>query len=98
MQLGGQATIRGYPENSFRAVRYAVARPEISLGETETRIYLFTDLAVVKTDEDEIRFPAGSGAGIRGRSGMFHADAAVGFPLQEGLGSSRLYLRLRASI
>ncbi len=97
-QLGGQETIRGYPENAFRAVRYAVARPEISLGETETRVYLFSDLAAIKTPEDGMRYPVGCGAGIRGMSGIFHADAAAGFPLQEGLGSARFYLRLTASI
>ncbi|MBN2588113.1 MAG: hypothetical protein JXA64_01355 [Candidatus Fermentibacteraceae bacterium] len=97
-KLGGQTTLRGYPENAFRGVRYAVARPEISLGETETRIYLFADLAVIRTDTDELRYPVGSGLGIRGYSGIFHADAAAGFPLSEGLGSARLYLRLTASL
>ncbi len=97
-QLGGQETLRGYPENAFRAVRYAVARPEISLGETETRLYLFCDLAAALTPFDGMRYPVGCGAGIRGMSGIFYADAAAGFPFQEGLGSARLYLRLTASI
>ncbi|MCD4700852.1 MAG: hypothetical protein K8S24_03250 [Candidatus Aegiribacteria sp.] len=97
-QLGGQETLRGYPENAFRAVRYAVARPEISLGETETRVYLFCDLAAALTPEEGMRYPVGCGAGIRGMSGIFHADAAAGFPIQEGLSSSRFYLRLTASI
>lgn len=98
-QLGGQETLRGYPENAFRAVRYGVAKPEISLGETETRIYLFCDLAAIRIpDPDIMRYPAGCGAGIKGISGIFHADAAVGFPIQEGLGSARVYLRLAASI
>jgi len=97
-QLGGQETLRGYPENAFRAVRYAVARPEISLGETETRVYLFCDLAAIRTPEDGMRYPVGCGAGIRGMSGIFNADAAAGFPVQEGLGSARFYLKLTASI
>ncbi len=97
-KLGGQATIRGYPENAFRAVRYALIRPEVSLGQTETRLYVFTDLAVVKTADDELSYPLGSGVGMRGVSGIFNADAAVGFPLREGLGSARLYLKLTASI
>ncbi|OPL19234.1 MAG: hypothetical protein AVO35_11690 [Candidatus Aegiribacteria sp. MLS_C] len=97
-RLGGQSTLRGYPEDAFRGVRYAVARPEVSLGETETRVYVFTDLAAVLTDGDETRYPAGAGAGIRGRSGAFKADAAVGFPLGEGVGSARVYLRLTASM
>ncbi len=97
-QLGGQQTLRGYPENAFRAVRYAVGRPEISLGETETRVYLFCDLAAIRTPEDGMRYPVGCGAGMRGMSGIFNADAAAGFPLEEGLGSARFYLRLTASI
>ncbi|MBD3278166.1 MAG: hypothetical protein GF388_07695 [Candidatus Aegiribacteria sp.] len=97
-QLGGQETIRGYPEYSFRAVRYLVGRPEISLGETETRIYVFWDAAVVETAEQGMRYPSGLGAGIRGRSGRFNADAAAGFPVGEGLGSSRLYLKVTASL
>jgi hypothetical protein len=97
-QLGGQETIRGYPENAFRGVRYGIARPEVSLGETETRIYLFCDLAAIRTSDGEMRYPVGCGAGMRGYSGIFNADAAAGFPLQEGLGSARLYLKVTASI
>ena len=97
-QLGGQETLRGYPENAFRSVRYVVAKPEISIGETETRIYLFCDLAAIKTPDQDMRYPVGCGAGIRGISGIFHADAAAGFPVKEGLGSARLYLRVVASI
>jgi hypothetical protein len=97
-QLGGQETLRGYPESSFRAIRYAVARPEVSIGETETRIYVFSDLAVIRTQSEETRYPVGCGVGIRGYSGVFHADAAAGFPFSEGLGSARLYLKLTASL
>ena len=97
-QLGGQETLRGYPENAFRAVRYIAARPEISVGETETRVYLFCDIAAIRTPYEGVRYPVGCGAGIRGISGIFHADAASGFPLKEGFGSARFYLRLVASI
>ena len=97
-QLGGQATIRGYPEYSFRAVRYLVGRPEVSLGETETRLYVFWDAAAVETADQGMRYPSGLGAGIRGRSGIFNADAAAGFPVGEGLGSARLYLKVTASL
>ena len=86
-KLGGQETLRGCPENAFRALRYIVARPEISICETETRIYLFCDLAAIRTPEQGMRYPAGCGAGIRGESGIFNADAAAGFPFMEGLGS-----------
>jgi len=95
--LGGQTSLRGYPEDSFRAVRYGLARPEISLGETATRIYVFSDLGAVET-EHGIRYPAGCGAGIRGRSGSFMADAAVGFPISEGPGSARVYLTVSAGV
>ncbi|MCK4505281.1 MAG: hypothetical protein KAW14_06675 [Candidatus Aegiribacteria sp.] len=97
-QLGGQQTLRGYPDNAFRAVRYIVGRPELSIGETETRIYLFCDMAAIETPEDIMRYPAGCGAGMRGTSGIFLADAAAGFPIKEGLGSARLYLRIMASL
>lgn len=98
IQLGGQATLRGYPEAAFRAVRYVVLRPELSIGETATRIYLFYDIAAVETMYEGMRYPSGCGGGIRGRSGIFNADAAVGFPVLEGPGSARLYLRLSASM
>ena len=97
-KLGGQETIRGYPDNAFKAVRYVTARPEISIGETKTRIYLFCDLAAIRTPEQDMSYPVGCGAGIRGISGIFNADAAAGFPVKEGLGSARLYLSLTASI
>ncbi len=97
-QLGGQQTLRGYPDNAFRAVRYVVGRPELSIGETETRIYIFCDMAAIETPEDIMRYPVGCGAGMRGTSGIFLADAAAGFPIKEGLGSARLYLRIMASL
>jgi hypothetical protein len=95
--IGGIETLRGYAINSFRAGRYLVARPEVSLGETVTRAYLFSDIAVLHT-QGGIRFPVGAGAGIRGRAGILELDAGVGFPLLEGLGRARFYLRALASI
>ena len=97
-QLGGQQTLRGYPDNTFRAVRYIVARPELSIGETETRMYLFCDMAALETPDETMRYPVGCGAGMRGTSGIFLADAAAGFPIKEGLGSARLYLRIMATL
>jgi len=96
--LGGQGTLRGYPEAAYRAVRYAVARPEISFGETATRAYLFSDMAVVETSDGWTAYPAGFGAGIRGRSGILVTDAAVGFPVLEGPGRSRLYLKVSIGV
>jgi hypothetical protein len=96
-QIGGQTTLRGYPDDFLRVWRYGIARPEVSLGETQTQLYAFSDLAVAET-VDHIRYPAGCGAGIRGSTGAFMADAAVGFPFSEGLGSARVYLTVTARI
>jgi hypothetical protein len=96
-RIGGMETLRGYAINSFRAGRYLVVRPEVSLGETATRAYLFSDMAVLDTSGG-IRYPVGVGAGIRGRTGILELDAGVGFPVLEGLGRARFYLRALASI
>jgi hypothetical protein len=96
-RLGGIASIRGYAAGSFRAGRYLVVRPEISLGETATRIYAFSDLAVLDTP-DGIRYPVGAGAGIRGRTGVLELDAGIGFPVLDGLSRARFYLRALASV
>ena len=95
--IGGMETLRGYPENSFRAGRYLVARPELSIGETSTRVYTFADVAVLELT-DGMRYPVGMGAGIRGTAGVLEMDAGVGFPVLEGLGRARVYLRALASI
>jgi hypothetical protein len=94
-RLGGQETIRGYAENSFRASRWIIARPEVSLGETSTRLYAFSDIAFIDTP-DGVRRPCGAGIGIRGRSGLFSADAAVGVPL--GGGPARFYFGAEADV
>jgi hypothetical protein len=94
-RLGGQETVRGYAENSFRASRWIIARPEVSLGETATRLYAFADLAWIETP-DGVRRPCGTGVGIRGRSGLFSADAAVGVPLRGG--PARFYFGAEAAV
>jgi hypothetical protein len=94
-RLGGQSTLRGWPENAFRAVRHVVVRPEASVGETATRLYVFVDAGLVET-VDDIRTPAGFGGGLRGRAGIFSADLAVGVPL--GGGQARFYLTALADI
>lgn len=94
-RLGGQATLRGYAENSFRASRWVVMRPEVSLGETDTRLYAFTDASALETSEGW-EHPSGAGLGIRGRSGLFRADAAVGIPLRGG--PARFYLSAVADV
>ncbi|MDM7992824.1 MAG: hypothetical protein QUS11_05870 [Candidatus Fermentibacter sp.] len=94
-RLGGQETIRGRPENAFRAVRYAILRPEVSLGETETRLYAFCDLAwIEETSRDTDA--AGAGGGLRGTAGSFRVDAAVGIPLDGG--PARFYLSAVAEV
>lgn len=94
-RLGGQETIRGRPENAFRAVRYAILRPEVSLGETETRLYAFCDLAWIEETARNTG-AAGAGGGLRGTAGSFRVDAAVGIPLDGG--PARFYLSAVAEV
>ncbi|HQH92676.1 MAG TPA: hypothetical protein PLY71_03815 [Candidatus Fermentibacter daniensis] len=94
-RLGGQETLRGFAENSFHAVRYVIARPEVSLGETTTRLYAFCDAGLVE-EQGGTRRPAGAGGGLRGTSGGFRVDAAVGVPF--GGGPARFYLSAVAEI
>ncbi len=94
-RLGGQETLRGWAENSFRAVRFAILRPEVSLGETTTRLYMFCDAGVVE-EESGISTPAGAGGGLRGSAGSFSIDAAVGVPLDGG--PARFYLSAVAEV
>lgn len=96
-RMGGSEDLRGYAEGSFRAGRYAVAGPEVSLGETETRFFVFSDLGAVETEEGW-RWPASLGLGFRGRSGVFRVEAALGFPVREGLDRGRVYLQAVAEV
>jgi len=90
-RLGGYGTIRGYPEDFFRAGEWGIASPEISVGETATRLYVFSDLGVLRTTQG-IRRPVSVGGGIRGSSGKLRFDAGAGFPLDRGPGEARFYL------
>jgi hypothetical protein len=94
-RIGGQATLRGYAEDAWRASRYAILRPEISVGETETRIYAFCDLTALETP-DGFRSPCGAGGGLRGSAGPWAIDAAIGVPL--GGGPARFYLSAMAEV
>lgn len=97
VRFGGQTTLRGYSDDVFTAIRYLIVRPEISFGETSTRIYLFTDLGALETPT-EICYPFGCGIGIRGDTGILFIDLSAGFPLDEGLSSARLYLTAKAGL
>jgi hypothetical protein len=96
-RMGGADDLRGYAEGSFRAGRYAVAGPEVSLGETETRFFVFSDLGAVET-AGGWRWPASLGLGFRGRSGVFRVEAALGFPAREGPERGRVYLQAVAEV
>ncbi len=96
-RMGGAGDLRGYAEGSFRAGRYAVAGPEVSLGETETRFFVFSDLGAVDT-EAGWRWPASLGLGFRGRSGVFRVEAALGFPVRERPERGRVYLEAVAEV
>lgn len=90
-RLGGYGTLRGYPEDVFRAGEWGIASPELSLGETGTRLYAFSDIGVLRTQEG-IQRPVSAGGGLRGVSGRFRYDAGAGFPLDRGPGEARFYL------
>lgn len=97
-RLGGYGTLRGYPEDSWRAGAWGIASPEISLGETPTRIYLFADGGLLDTGEGGMEYPVSAGAGLRGISGGFRFDAGAGFPLDRGPGSARFYMSARVDL
>lgn len=96
-RMGGAKDLRGYAEGSFRAGRYAVAGPEVSAGETETRFFVFSDLGAVETEQGW-RWPATLGVGFRGRSGLFRVEASLGFPAREGPERGRVYLEAVAEV
>ncbi|MBD3370430.1 hypothetical protein GF402_08735 [Candidatus Fermentibacteria bacterium] len=96
-RLGGAESLRGYPEGIYTTGRYVVARPEISVGETSTRAYVFGDLSALDTG-DYWTYPVGVGVGVRGKAGLFGVDASVGFPVRDGLDLTRLYLSAVARI
>ncbi len=94
-RLGGQESLRGYAEDTFRATRYAVLRPEVSFGETATRLYAFCDLSALDTPDGD-RYPAGAGGGLRGEAGSWSIDLAVGAPLRGG--PARFYVTAVARV
>ncbi len=97
-RLGGYGSIRGYPEDTWRAAEWGVISPEISLGETATRLYAFLDAGILRTGEGVMEYPVSAGAGIRGVSGGLGFDAGAGYPLDRGVESARFYLSARVSI
>ncbi len=91
-RLGGYGTIRGYPKDSWRAGEWGIAAAEVSLGETATQLYIFTDTGVLNTSHNGIQYPLSAGIGLRGTTGSLHFDAGSGFPVNSGPSSARFYL------
>jgi len=97
-RLGGYSTLRGYVRDSWRAGAWAIVSPEISIGETPTRVYLFSDAGILNTGEGGMEYPLSAGIGIRGTTGGLRFDAGSGFPTDMGLGSARFYLSASVSL
>ncbi len=97
-RLGGYGTLRGYVKDSFRAGAWGIVSPEVSLGETQTQLYIFSDMGALKTAEEGMRYPVSTGLGIRGTTGGLRFDAGTGFPLNQGLSSARFYLSALISL
>lgn len=97
-RLGGYGSIRGYAEDSWRAGTWGVLSPEVSLGETGTRLYGFMDMGALKTHGGTVEYPVSAGIGIRGVSGGLGFDAGAGFPLDLGLASARFFISARISL
>jgi len=97
-RLGGYGSVRGYPEDSWRAGAWGILSPEVSLGETPTRIYLFSDAGFLDTGEGKMEYPVSIGIGLRGVTGGLSFDAGTGFPLDRGVGSARFYLSARVNL
>ena len=97
-RLGGYGTLRGYVEDSWRAGVYSVFSPEISLGETTTQLYAFSDIGFLKTPDTGMEYPFSAGIGLRGKAGGLYFDAGSAFPVSEGLSAARFYLSARISL
>ncbi|MCK5133479.1 MAG: hypothetical protein KAR40_15170 [Candidatus Sabulitectum sp.] len=91
-RLGGYGTLRGYVKDSWRAGAWGIASPEISIGETATRVYVFSDIGVLDTADNGMQYPVSAGLGLRGTTGGLRFDAGSGFPINKGPGSARFYL------
>ena len=97
-RLGGYGTLRGYVKDSWRAGAWGILSPELSLGETATQVYLFSDLGALDTAEHGMQYPASVGVGLRGTTGGLRFDAGSGFPIDKGPGSARFYLSALISL
>jgi hypothetical protein len=89
-RLGGYGSLRGYVKDSFRAGAWGIVSPEVSLGETQTQLYLFSDMGILRAAE-KTRYPISTGIGIRGTTGGLRFDAGSAFPLNQGTSSARFY-------
>ena len=97
-RLGGYGTLRGYPEDSWRAGAFGIISPEVSLGETPTRIYLFSDAGFLDTGTEGMAYPVTVGIGLRGVTGGLSFDAGTGIPLDRGLSSARFFMSARVNL
>ena len=97
-RLGGYGTLRGYVKDSWRAGAWGIISPEVSIGETSTQIYLFSDIGVLDTADNGVQYPISAGLGLRGATGGLHFDAGTGFPIDKGPGSARFYLSALISL
>ncbi|PIE51897.1 hypothetical protein CSA37_09645 [Candidatus Fermentibacteria bacterium] len=95
--IGGYGTLRGYVQDSWRAGTWCLGTLEISVGETETRLYGFADGGILKTSA-AVEYPLSAGLGIRGSSGPLSFDAGAGVPIERGISSARFYLSARIGI
>jgi len=97
-RLGGYGTLRGYVKDSWRAGAWGIVSPELSLGETATQVYMFSDIGVLDTPDLGTQFPVSAGLGLRGTAGGLRFDAGSGFPVDKGPGSARFYLSALISL
>lgn len=97
-RLGGYGTLRGYAKDSWRAGEWGIAAAELTLGETTTQLYVFTDSGLLNTPENGMQYPLSAGLGLRGATGGFSFDAGSGFPVDQGLSSARFYLSALISL
>lgn len=91
-RLGGYGSLRGYVKDSWRAGAWGIASPEVSIGETATQVYIYSDIGVLDTPDNGMQYPISAGLGLRGTTGGLRFDAGSGFPIDQGPGSARFYL------
>jgi hypothetical protein len=95
--VGGAASLRGYPEEGFRTLGYALGRLEggIRLLPEGNRLYVFVDGAVLRpypSGAVERRTGYGFGVRVRGAGGWVHLD--YGIPSGAGPLAGRIHFRL----